>query len=149
MYAHVENNEVTRMGALPKNWRNISGLNKSEGDIPYLKTLGWLPLVEVDVILGANETRDDDVVEIAVDAVTVTHTKRTMTSQEITDRDDGLWFELREKRDELLKDSDSRFLADAPSSRGSQAWKDYRQALRDLPANTVNPKNPTWPTKPE
>ena len=25
----------------------------------------------------------------------------------------------------------------------------YRQALRDLPANTVDPANPVWPTKPE
>jgi len=29
------------------------------------------------------------------------------------------------------------------------AWKTYRQALRDLPANTEDPLNPTWPTKPE
>ncbi|NBP87864.1 MAG: hypothetical protein EBU59_05025, partial [Planctomycetia bacterium] len=26
--------------------------------------------------------------------------------------------------------------------------RDYRQALRDLPANTVDPANPVWPTKP-
>jgi hypothetical protein len=25
----------------------------------------------------------------------------------------------------------------------------YRQALRDLPANTVDPANPVFPTKPE
>ena len=31
----------------------------------------------------------------------------------------------------------------------SDAWKTYRQALRDLPANTKDPANPTWPTKPE
>lgn len=27
-------------------------------------------------------------------------------------------------------------------------WVSYRQALRDLPANTEDPANPTWPTKP-
>ena len=27
-------------------------------------------------------------------------------------------------------------------------WQTYRQTLRDLPANTADPKNPTWPTKP-
>ncbi len=27
-------------------------------------------------------------------------------------------------------------------------WKTYRQSLRDLPANTSDPANPTWPTKP-
>ena len=30
----------------------------------------------------------------------------------------------------------------------SDAWKTYRQALRDLPSNTSDPANPTWPTKP-
>ena len=30
----------------------------------------------------------------------------------------------------------------------SDAWKTYRQALRDLPSNTSDPFNPTWPTKP-
>ena len=27
-------------------------------------------------------------------------------------------------------------------------WKTYRQELRDLPANTKDPANPTWPTEP-
>ena len=30
----------------------------------------------------------------------------------------------------------------------SDAWKKYRQDLRDLPANTADPAKPTWPTKP-
>tara|TARA_R100001510_G_scaffold12901_1_gene10086 strand:- start:459 stop:806 length:348 start_codon:yes stop_codon:yes gene_type:complete len=30
----------------------------------------------------------------------------------------------------------------------SDAWKTYRQALRDLPANTSDPTKPTWPTEP-
>jgi len=29
-----------------------------------------------------------------------------------------------------------------------QAWKDHRQALRDLPENVVDPLNPVWPTPP-
>ena len=30
----------------------------------------------------------------------------------------------------------------------ADAWKTYRKNLRDLPANTADPANPTWPTKP-
>ena len=56
--------------------------------------------------------------------------------------------DLRTERDRLLKESDDRFLADTPPGRASQAWKDYRQALRDLPADTPDPANPTWPTVP-
>ena len=32
MYAHVENGSVIYMGGLPRNWRHISGLDKSEGN---------------------------------------------------------------------------------------------------------------------
>jgi len=31
LYAHVEDGSITHRGALPRNWRNISGLNLSDG----------------------------------------------------------------------------------------------------------------------
>ena len=59
------------------------------------------------------------------------------------------WTRLRKERDRLLNASDNRFSSDAPVGRGSQAWKDYRQALRDLPVNTTDPANPVWSVEPE
>lgn len=57
--------------------------------------------------------------------------------------------EFIEKRDLLLIGSDWTQLADAPlSSSKKTEWATYRQALRDLPANTTDIKNPIWPTKP-
>jgi len=54
-----------------------------------------------------------------------------------------------EKRDLLLLGSDWTQLADAPlSSSKKTEWATYRQALRDLPANTTDIQNPLWPTKP-
>jgi len=47
-FAHIENNTVGHLGGLPKNWRNVSSLNKSEGDLPFLKTLGFLPVEYVE-----------------------------------------------------------------------------------------------------
>ena len=35
-----------------------------------------------------------------------------------------------------------------PTATLSADMRTYRQALRDLPANTSDPANPTWPTKP-
>ena len=58
------------------------------------------------------------------------------------------WANLRQERDILLQASDWRFGADSPDSAGTDAWKTYRQALRDLPANTADPTDVTWPTKP-
>ena len=54
--------------------------------------------------------------------------------------------ELRQQRNTLLKQSDWTQVPDAPVDQA--AWAAYRQALRDLPANTTDPRNPTWPSKP-
>ena len=61
---------------------------------------------------------------------------------------------LRQRRDQLLAETDWVTLKAIDLSNDGlgiqlpQVWMDYRQALRDLPANTVDPANPVWPTKP-
>ena len=52
---------------------------------------------------------------------------------------------LRAERDRLLAETDVYALADLTHTDEMRA---YRQALRDLPANTSDLNNPTWPTKP-
>lgn len=52
---------------------------------------------------------------------------------------------IRMKRNRLLAETDYLALADATLTDEMRA---YRQALRDLPANTVDPANVVWPTKP-
>ena len=53
--------------------------------------------------------------------------------------------ELRRQRNQLLTETDYLALVDSTLTDEMQA---YRQALRDLPANTVDPANPVWPIKP-
>jgi hypothetical protein len=66
---------------------------------------------------------------------------------------------LREERDPLLDKTDRYVLSDFPhdSDEIRQAWKDYRQQLRDLPANSPEAQidletgeltGVVWPTKP-
>jgi len=58
---------------------------------------------------------------------------------------------LREERDRRLVATDITVLPDRWESMNNDsktAWSVYRQALRDLPANTPDPTNITWPTKP-
>jgi hypothetical protein len=55
------------------------------------------------------------------------------------------WKILRQRRDQLLTETDYLALSDQTMTAEMQA---YRQALRDLPANTVDPANPVFPTKP-
>jgi len=52
---------------------------------------------------------------------------------------------LRKQRNQLLKESDWRAVSDLTMS---DEWKTYRQTLRDLPANTADPNNVTWPEEP-
>jgi len=58
--------------------------------------------------------------------------------------------DLRAQRNNLLLETD--WIVTMHKETGTNipaAWKQYRQALRDLPANTDDPANPVWPTKPE
>ena len=55
------------------------------------------------------------------------------------------WAALRYERNILLSSTDWMANSDVTMS---DAWKTYRQALRDLPANTTDPANPTWPKEP-
>ena len=60
------------------------------------------------------------------------------------------WEELRIQRNQLLASTDYLFLRDYQdlSPEKEIAWRTYRQALRDLPKNTIDPSIPEWPTKP-
>lgn len=65
---------------------------------------------------------------------------------------DFLWARLREERNNKLLYSDWTQVSDAQISDAKRAeWATYRQALRDLPANTSQPYPSTvsWPTQPE
>ena len=58
------------------------------------------------------------------------------------------WAILREKRDARLQASDWKVTPGSPYESKINEWKTYRQALRDLPANTSDPEKITWPTRP-
>jgi|TARA_R100000084_G_C4633149_1_gene139520 hypothetical protein len=57
------------------------------------------------------------------------------------------WNYLRRERNQLLKQTDWSQGSDVPDEIKS-AYQGYRQTLRDLPANTSDPSNPTWPNPP-
>ena len=69
------------------------------------------------------------------------------TAAEIQERTDSQAANVRAERDQKLVDTDWTQVADAPVSK--TAWAQYRQALRDLPAQSGFPHTITWPTKPE
>ena len=152
MYAHVKDGSVDYLGSLPKSWGNVSNLHLSNGDDAYLKTLGWVPLVETKVTPAANQTFDTDVVTVETDRVLLIHRARDMTAAEIVERDASHMSHLREQRDEKLVASDWTQAPDypAPLADAKKAeWAAYRQSLRDLPVTAdVSAWPDVWPTEP-
>ena len=88
-----------------------------------------------------------------IDLQTGEVTSVELTAEQIAARDaynqnvlpGELLAELRLKRNQLLTETDYLALSDSTLT---DEMRDYRQALRDLPANTEDPANPVWPTKP-
>lgn len=145
---------VTIHNELPAAWRNISGLCNLPDD--ELADLGWsgnggcafYPVVE-----GTQPSHDlktqtltyQDTVD--PDAKVVNRTWSAVSYSQ--DRIDSEWTRLRNTRNIRLKSCDYTQLADAPlTAEKKTEWLSYRQALRDLPQNTVNPFDVTWPTQP-
>jgi len=75
---------------------------------------------------------------------------KTYDGEELVDSGshDMSWESVRSVRDQALKDSDWRALKDVTLS---TAWRDYRQALRDLPGDhaEANDAADNWPEAPE
>jgi len=57
------------------------------------------------------------------------------------------WNDVRIKRNALLAACDHRVLPDVPWD--TAPWIAYRQALRDLPKSTTDPRRAAWPTSPD
>lgn len=61
------------------------------------------------------------------------------------------WFITRQTRNSLLIESDIYVIPDRWATYNQdekQAWTVYRQALRDIPQNFIDPNEIVWPSKP-
>jgi hypothetical protein len=63
----------------------------------------------------------------------------------------SLWVMFRGERKQRLSECDWVVSVSDSSlpQENIDEWKVYRQALRDLPSVTEDPKNPNWPTPPK
>ncbi len=90
--------------------------------------------------------------KIIVNCQTKETTVVPLTDEELTERQGVLanavnnqLRSLRFERNARLAETDYLALSDATLT---DEMRTYRQALRDLPANTTDPANPVWPVKP-
>ena len=95
------------------------------------------------------EDVEGGVVAYDADGNTVTLDADAVASETTTVNNARNLAALRAKRDQLLAETDWEIVKHKELGTNiPTALKTYRQELRDLPANTSDPANPSWPVKP-
>jgi hypothetical protein len=145
-YCLVENGVIADgPRALPKSWRNISGLDMLDND--SLRELGWLPvrLEEGDV----QEKFVGSIFAILPSEVVETKLWRGYTAEEQAEIDTQKAAQVRRERNAKLTECDWTQLNDTPLDNPTKVeWTTYRQALRDITTQSGFPHSVIWPTKP-
>ena len=109
----------------------------SSGEIEYNDGKANLDITSIGIYSQAETTFNNEI------------QRRKDLDDEYLNSSTFLWMKLRSERDNLLLSSDFTQLGDIGLSESKKTeWINYRQALRDLPANTSDPANPNWPTNP-
>jgi len=100
-----------------------------------------LAFPEIEGVSYADGVGDPETQEV-VGGQVVSKPPEVLEQQEI----DSAWLALRKERDRRLYASDWTQVPDAPVDKA--AWATYRQALRNLPGNTQDPRSVVWPIAP-
>ena len=141
-YAIFNGSTVTKSGTIYELFPNVSFPKSGApasfvSDNNMLEITEWISttkpdqkLTKVDVYVEGGKAYD-----CKVEATTTDERTTLINSQ---------WSNIREERDEKLKETDWRASSDLTLS---DAWKNYRQALRDI-TTQESPYNITWPNPP-
>jgi|DEB0MinimDraft_12_1074336.scaffolds.fasta_scaffold46486_2 hypothetical protein len=139
--------------SLPKVWN--SNVYEALGIDPVLETPKPATTGDYKVVVrdGAEQDAKDNWVQkwaeqdmfadTTEDGVTTTKAEHEAAYQARLDADKAE--SVRSERDQKLKDTDWMGMSDVTMT---DAWKTYRTALRDVPAQSGFPNSITWPTEP-
>jgi len=141
-YAIFNGSTVTKSGTIYELFPNVSFPKSGApasfiSDNNLLEITEWISttkpdqkLTKVDVYVEGGKAYDCKV--------------ETCTEEEKNAAIASQWSNIREERDERLKETDWRATSDRTLT---DNWRDYRQALRDVPTQ-ADPFNITWPNPP-
>jgi hypothetical protein len=167
-WALVENNNITTvLDSLPKNWKNVSGLDKSSDKLDFLKSLGWYSIVKNHseynsathyISKKIHTFADDQVTETIEISKKNFEPARNVGITEDLDPEEIIWNSmdpperLRSERNKRLAESDWTQLPDVQASLTEEQkgkWLQYRQELRDItelyPEGICNLYDIVWP----
>ena len=140
--AIVDGSTVTKSGTIYELFPNVS-FPKSGAPASFISDNNMLEITE-----WISTTKPDQKltkVDVYVEGGKAYDCKvEATTTDERTTLINNQWSNIREERDEKLKETDWRASSDLTLS---DAWKNYRQALRDVPSQSV-PFSIRWPTEP-
>jgi hypothetical protein len=148
MFAKLNNGQLQNypytLGMLRKDNSNISfPKNISDEDLAKFNVVRVTPTAKPVY----DYTKDFSVTAEKVNDVWVEKWIATnVTAEEIASRTENKANEVRAERDYKLSKTDWRFRSDMNPN---QAWIDYCQALRDVPAQAGFPWDVQWPSQPE
>jgi len=147
LWVKVEDGSIaSSVRALPSEIESVSE------DTAVRISYGWYPVepVKPDSFDDFTEVWEDQQFEIQADKVIWTLIKRAKTAEELQKQTDGRATQERTFRDRLLTMSDwvviKSIEAEIPEL---EAWKTYRQALRDVPEQEGFPWDINWPQAPQ
>jgi len=106
------------------------------------ETGGWSDLKEGETVINNDSLNVDEVMQ----SVGYKYNSDTKT---ITIPDSIKFTRIRIKRNTLLTDSDYTQLSDSTYPSTQDAWKTYRQQLRDITKGVTDPDTITFPEEPK
>jgi hypothetical protein len=162
-FAFVENNQIVTIQAfLPDNWRNVSGFDKLDND--SIKSFGWYPINKENLIYD-EETHEIESTEYKIENNDV-YAYYKLKLKEILSEEEKQnilqsqalgflqrkWNEVREERDQKMKEFDWRYIRyereqrlGLPTTDNISVLDDYAQQLADV-TNQPDPMHISWPT---
>ena len=120
--------------------------NIETGDIVAFRS-GKIEMIELDILEGQSYLLTEEEPTSLKDKHVVNGALVSLSTEVLESRETAAaWKKLRARRNRQLYNSDWTQASDSPVD--SAAWAVYRQQLRDLPANTTDPRDVTWPVPP-
>ena len=141
-YAIIDGTTVKNTGTIQQLFPNTS-FTTAGPNADFLTANNVVELVQT--LSYTTPTQKLSIVDAYVDSGKAYTVKvESTTTEEQTTLTNQQWSSIRLQRDNLLKNTDWRASSDLTLS---DDWKNYRQALRDVPTQS-DPFNITWPTAP-
>ena len=143
-YAIIDGSRVTKSGTIYELFPNTS-FPKSGVPASFISDNNLLEITEWINTTKPDEKLIQNVEPYVLEGVAYNCKKETCSETEKNAAIASQWENIREERNELLKETDWRASSDLTLS---DAWRAYRANLRSIPQSQADPFNITWPNTP-